>query len=282
MATPRTILRLFFVAALATNLPVSASTVEQRDNGSPNNRWLTYACRTKSEGSGRNLSGRMLTHPCNSQNSRPKQSSTNDLYNKNSSRGSNTFINVTLGVIFGVMVLLGFIYYIDQETFKEITGKDGPFYGRCSKPRIDDDDDDDGISPFEQDVYHLNLTKETKQHLAEKHDREIDRPRRMLKQMCLFFFKRKEYDEEDKYNTPWNGDENDPGKENMLLVFLEDIRLRLCWKPTKKYSGNRKMGQHADKYAVQLEDSESNNSEEGSVKYAASSYESAEPGEAPW
>lgn len=224
----------------------------------------------------------MLTHPCNS---RPKQSSTTDLYNKNSSRGSNTFINVTLGLIFGVMVLLGFIYVIDQETFKEITGKDRHCHGRCSKPRIDDDEDDDdheAISPFEQDVYHLNLTKETEQHLAEEHEREIDRPKQMLKKMCPFFFKRKEYDEEDKYDIPWTGDENDPGKVNVLLVLLEDIRLRFCWKPTKKYSENGKMGHQADKYAVNLEGFESNDSGEGGVKYAASSYESAEPGESPW
>ena len=56
-----------------------------------------------------------------------------------------------------------------------------------------------------------------------------------------------------------------------FMSYLEEIRLRLCWRPTKKYNPN------VDKYKVGGE-----SHDDGSIRYAASSYESAEEGTAPW
>ena len=57
---------------------------------------------------------------------------------------------------------------------------------------------------------------------------------------------------------------------NICVQFFKELRLRLFWRPTKQYKPN------VDKYHVGDED------EEGEIKYAASSYESAAVGDAPW
>jgi len=224
---------------------------------------------------------RILTHPCSSH---AKQSTTSDLYNENTYRGSNTFAIVTLGILAGVIVLCGIIFFVDRETFWEITtGDEVPYYCKCSKHSIDDDDDISAPTPFERDNYHL--TEETRDYLAEKREREVEKPRRRLNYMLsrlksLFSccFKPRKYDEEDKYHIPWTGDENDSKHANLFLAFWEEVRLRLCWKPTKVYN-------ERDKYAVNLPDLSNGGGEEDddeAIKYAASSYESAEKGAAPW
>jgi len=207
-------------------------------------------------------------HPCSSH---AKQSTANEVYNKNSTyHGSNTFLNVTLGIISGVAAILGLIFLIDRETFEEVTGVK-EVHCKCTKPNIDQEEDDElEPSPFEKDNYHL--TKDTQDYLAEKKDMEKEKPMRILKQYFACFFRTKKYNDDDKYDVPWTGDENNPGKVNAFLVFWEDIRLRFCWRPTKKYQDK-----NCDKYAVngdpQVEDE---------IKYAASSYESAEKGTTPW
>ncbi|KAL7538684.1 hypothetical protein ACHAXR_008725 [Thalassiosira sp. AJA248-18] len=326
MAVPKAVALLILIIATtsATNIPLAASSsspvVGQRKNTSantrpPNNnnnnnnnnsRWLTYACNSKNNGSGRrrNLLHRILTHPCTSQR---KTSTTNDIYNKNTTRGSNTFVNVTLGIIAGILSLLGMLFFIDRETFTQITGvKELPYYcNPCTKPSITGDDDDDngdaytnatddesggGPTPYEKDAY---LTTETREYLRDKHDKEVEKPKRILRSIFWCCFKTKQYGDGDKYNVPYASSEEEYnniaagnnnkeggnfffGNVNIFWIFVEDVRLRFCWKPTKDYNDDGR-----DKYDVGGLDSKDEESTV-EIKIAASSYESAEPGTAPW
>jgi len=280
MAMPRATLLLLILAASATTPFVSSSSViEPRSDEQNTNRWLTYGCNSHDGGRNRLLS-RILTHPCNTN---PQKSTANDLYNNNTTRGSNTFVNVTLGILAGIAMLLGLLFLIDRETFTQLTGvKEVPHYCNCSKPRIDGDDDDGSEpTPFEKDNYYL--TEETRDYLAEKEDEELEKPKRRLRSIVRCCFKTKEYDEGDKYNIPWTGSEDGVNKGaagstvNIFLVFWEDVRLRLCWRPTKEHSPK-------DKYDVNLDELKDGGVKEGEdeIGYAASSYESAETGTAPW
>lgn len=279
MAMPRATLLLIILTASTTTPFVSSSSVVEPRSDQNTNRWLTYGCNSH-DGGRRHLLSRILTHPCNTN---PQKSTANDLYNNNTTRGSNTFVNVTLGILAGITMLLGLLFLIDRETFTQLTGvKEVPYYCNCSKPRIDGDDDDGSEpTPFEKDNYYL--TEETRDYLAEKEDEEVEQPKRRLRSIFWCCFKTKDYDGSDKYNIPWNGSEDEgnkgAGTVNIFLVFWEDVRLRLCWRPTKEYSPK-------DKYDVNLVELPGGGKDGGAVEdeigYAASSYESAEAGTAPW
>lgn len=267
-------------------------------------RWLTYACNSKNNShSNRNLLSRILTQPCTSKS---KALTTDSLYYQNTTNGSHTFVNVCLGILASLSVLFGALYLLDRETFEQVTGvKDITIprticwkpYCKCNlkKRRIDPDEED--ATPFEQDTGEYYLTEETKNYLAEKEDWEVKRPRRLIKSMFGFCFRTKDYESEegDKYRIPWTGSEDNAERSKRwgdvflpVFVALEDVRLRLCWKPTKEYNPN-------DKYDVGLDgggaDGTSDAASGGStgsdeddevIPYAASSYESAEEGTTPW
>ena len=260
---------------------IDAPTI-QHSTSSTTSRWLTYACNSKTDnvgGGSRRLLDRILTHPCSSHSR--SSTSTTSLYNSNTNKSSSglaTALQITLGIIAGILTLLGMLYVIDKETFTLLTGmKYLPFCNcrsGCAKPRIDADEENiDEQTPYERDQY---LTKETAAYLEEKHDREVLQPKRRLKTMLWCCFRAKEYGDGDKYHIPWTGseDEAEP-RVNMCLVFWEELRLRLFWKPTKVYNDDR------DKYAVEGNPSGITNGE-GEIKYAASSYESADVGTTPW
>ncbi|KAL7554481.1 hypothetical protein ACHAWF_017931 [Thalassiosira exigua] len=246
---------------------------------SSSSRFLTRACSTENmSGRSRGLLERLLTHHCSN---KYKQSLTaNELYDKNtnSTPRDNTFLIVVLGIICGVISVLGLLYNIDRETFTKVTGVEElpplPLACNLSKPRIDDDDDDsDGPTPYERDTY---LTRETAEYLEEKRDAEVERPMRRLKALFPWCFRAKVYDEGDKYRLPWTDTESADGGgggggARTILEFWEELRLRLFWRPAKEY-GER------DKYAVDP-DMERGDDD---IKIAASSYESAEKGAAPW
>lgn len=256
-----------------TNQSASASYIEPAGSVRPSNRrWLTYACSSKEGRSGgRRLISRLLLHPCNNQSR--QSTSTNSLYDTNTSRGSNTIFDVTLGIIAGIVTLLGILFFIDRETFKDVTGMEEiPIRCKCAKPRIDDDDGgiEKDITPYEMDKY---LTEETVEYLKQKHSEEVEQPKRRLRNIFWCCFRPKDYDNDDKYRI--SSSVSQEGNSNKLKVFLEEIRirfedfrLRLFWRPTKKYSDR-------DKYDVEGDDDDV-------VKYAASSYESAGPDAAPW
>jgi hypothetical protein len=172
-------------------------------------------------------------------------------------------------------MLLGFLFITDRDTFAQVTGvKELPYYCKCSKPRIDGDEDDASEpTPFEKDTYHL--TEETQDYLAE----EEEAPKQRLRSIFWCLFQTKEYDDNDKYNVPKVESEAEGGNVDGFLSFWEDVRLRFCWRPAKKYS-------QKDKYDVDLKEMRSEGGRyapgEDEIRYAPSSYESAEPGAAPW
>jgi len=168
------------------------------------------------------------------------------------------------------------LYLFDRETFTQVTGlkKLLPYNCKCSIARIDSDDESDP-TPYERDVRDVHLTRETQDYLEEKHDVEVEKPKRRLRNILWCCFGTKKYDESDKYQVPWTGSEDEAtkgknaGNVNVMMVFLEDLRLRFFWRPTKEYDAR-------DKYDV------GDSTDDDEIKYAASSYESAEVGTAPW
>ena len=129
--------------------------------------------------------------------------------------------------------------------------------------------------------------------MREQHDVKVEQPKRKLRQIFWCCFQTKNYTG-DKYHIPWSESQSSSDRieggvsknksrtnqdginqtiekdMNICAQFFEEIRLRLFWRPTKQYKPN------VDKYHVGDED------EEGDIKYAASSYESAAVGDAPW
>lgn len=274
----------------ATSAALPASTyIEPRSQlrRTNNSRWLSYACGSKNSEQ-RRLLDRILLHPCESNHR--QTSNINDAYKKNSSggSGSSTFVNVSLGIIAGVLSILALLYFIDRETFTEITGvrklpgcssrsccRSVPDLKRlCQKPQMSMNEDE--TSPYERDAY---LTEETADYLAAKRDQEVEQPRRKLKSIFWCCFKAKTYGDGDKYHIPWTDtqeeEENAPKgfgpNVNKLLVLWEDVRLRFCWRPTRDYSN-----EEHDKYAIDMAPTRD------SIKIAASSYETADAGSAPW
>lgn len=207
------------------------------------------------------------------------------MYDANTSRGSNTFVNVAFGILAGVVSLLGLLFLIDRETFAQVTGvKKVPYYCDCSKYRIEDDEKDNDISPYERDMDANHLTPETQEYLDDKREAK-EKPFRIIKSMwrsievCI---NPKKYDVSDKYQVPYAGssdEESDAGcaagNVSMLWVFWEDLRLRFCWRPTKVYDDT-------DKYSLGAEGEEDGEEDDAEIKVAASSYESADKGTAPW
>ena len=265
-----------------------ASSVEPRSHLRANSRRLSYACGSKNSGQ-RRLLDRILLHPCESNHR--QTSNINDAYKRNSSSstGSSTFVNVSLGIIAGVLSILALLYFIDRETFTEITGvrklpgcssrsvccRSVPDLKRLGqKPQMSMNEEEP--SPYERDAY---LTEETADYLAAKRDQEVEQPRRKLKSIFWCCFKAKTYGDGDKYHIPWTDtqeeEENAPKgfgpNVNKLLVLWEDVRLRFCWRPTRDYSNEEHV-----KYAIDMAPTRD------SIKIAASSYETADAGSAPW
>jgi hypothetical protein len=261
----------------APNRSVSGSRFDSGESGrSLDRRRLTYACNSKTNSSNgsRRLISRLLLHPCSNQS---RQSvSTNSLYNNNTNRGSNTFVNVTLGIIAGVAALFGLLFLIDRETFRDVTGiEEIPIRCKCCvKPRIEEVDEiDKEAAPYEMDKY---LTPETIEYLKEKRIEEADEPKRRLRITFWCCLRSKDYGDTDKYYV--TSMTSDDGRSNKFTELVDEIRrrfdkirIRLCWRPTKIYSDR-------DKYDVEGGDGE----DDDVVKYAASSYESAGPDVAPW
>ena len=265
----KAIVWLVFFTASVFNRSASGSLIESGENGRALNRRLTYACNSKTDSGGRRLISRLLLHPCNNQ---ARQSvSTNSLYNKNSYRGSNTFVNVALGIIAAVATLSGLLFLVDRETFRDVTGMDElPNPCKCAKSRVDDDDDDKEITPYEMDRY---LTPETIEYLKEKELEKEEEPKRRLRIIFSCCLRSKVYSDADKYHVA--SVTSGEGKSDRFMELVDTIRnrfdkfwRRLCWRPTKKYSDR-------DKYDVEGGDDDV-------VKYAASSYESAGPDAKPW
>ena len=281
---------LAIFAAVAAKTPIaSSSSIEARNLRTPSSRsrsrLLTYACGSKNSGS-RRLLERILTHPCSSN---PNTSTANDLYNKNSTKNGSTFLIVSAGIVSGLAALLGLLFLVDRETFTNLTGM------TCTKHRIDGDEEmeDEDMTPYEKDAY---LTSETREYMRDKFEHGVEvqeRSKRLPKRLyrtikaqarSIFSccFKPKDYAEGDKYQIPWTGSEDidmdkggccSAGNVSVCLVFWEEVRLRLCWRPTKVYKEGK------DKYDVGDSKDEEGDIE---IKVAASSYESAETGTVPW
>ena len=186
------------------------------------------------------------------------------------------------------------LYIIDHETFTQLTGMRikwscNPQCSRFKRRADSDEETEDSYTNYERDVY---LTESTKDYMREQHDTKVEQPKRKLRQIFWCCFQTKNYTG-DKYHIPWSESQSssDGGKGggvssknkdddgitqtiekdmNICAQFFEELRLRLFWRPTKQYKPN------VDKYHVGDED------EEGEIKYAASSYESAAVGDAPW
>ena len=271
-------------------------------------------------GNNRSLLQRILTHPCSS-HSRQSTNTANSFYNNNTShnKGSSTFLTVLTGILSAILTMFIFLFIIDRETFTDVTGIKGVNWycnPKCTKRRINDADEEqqqqgvgessssDDYTNFERDAY---LAQDTIEYIEDKKTFS-DRKLRRIFWCC---FKTKNYTG-DKYQVPWTESSDDDGgvvaaagnkntsllgsesikklglldpklskacgegteqvvtAGNAFLKYAEELRLRLCWRPTKRYNPN------VDKYKT------GQSFAEGDIKYAASSYESAGPDEAPW
>jgi len=187
------------------------------------------------------------------------------------------------------------LYIIDHETFTQLTGMRikwscNPQCSRFKRRADSDEQTEDSYTNYERDVY---LTESTKDYMREQHDTKVEQPKRKLRQIFWCCFQTKNYTG-DKYHIPWSESQSSSDRieggvsknksrtktqdginqtiekdMNICAQFFEEIRLRLFWRPTKQYKPN------VDKYHV-------GDDEEGEIKYAASSYESAAVGDAPW
>ena len=189
-------------------------------------------------------------------------SSVEDVYDANTARGSNSFFNVTCGIIAGIAVLYGALFFVDRETFTEITGQTNLLPDslsncncKCKKHLIDKDDED--ITEFERDMaakavatgrdddeaLSPYLTLETIEYLREKQDQAVEKPKRMLLSILKKCKPRKVIDESDKYRTPDEDDIHGSCQPNEAVTNMfetvtnvfQETRLKLCWTPAKQY-----------------------------------------------
>jgi hypothetical protein len=107
------------------------------------------------------------------------------------------------------------------------------------------------ISQDEEEIDEAYITAETKQFLEEQR-KSKSWSRKLLPWLC----KTKVYDDTDKYKeripNPTEVEELSEDEQTIASVLshqMEEVRLRLFWKPTKDYDKN-------DKYAVTLKDSD--------------------------
>lgn len=240
-----------------------------------------------------------------------QSSSVVDVYDANTASGSSSFFNVVCGIIAGVAVLYGALFFVDRDTFTQITGQAGLVpcsdkFDKCNckcKKRLIDQDDED-ITEFERDMAARAiatgrdddeasspyLTLETIDYLREKHDQAVDKPKRMLLSLYQKCKPKKVIDESDKYRTP---DEDDihggiaacPPNAAVSNMFetvtnvFQEMRLKLCWTPAKQYDTQDKY-KLSDEVAGGADDDDDATVEIIDVQRQASSYES-DP-RAPW
>jgi len=211
----------------------------------------------------------------------------NRTYSSYSNSVGHPYLSVFLGVALSSALFAGFVFLIDRETFDDVVGSTfkcakkrcgSSCARRCVKPRIDDDDD--RYVPNTAPEY---ITPETAEYLSNKHDQEVERPKRMLlatqhfirekaskylgtvqhflpnsaaenfriplpDKVAKVILPKRDIDnsDEDKYHIRdleeiptdeqtledkvayqlWHGKEE-------IQEKIEDIRLRMFWKPTK-------------------------------------------------
>ena len=105
-------------------------------------------------------------------------------YGPNANAGYHPYLSVISGIIFSAVIFTGFVFLIDRETFDEVVGRrmnctscrtvTSYVSNTCSKPNIDHDDD---CAPNISPEY---ITPETEEYLSNKHDEEVERPRRTV------------------------------------------------------------------------------------------------------
>jgi hypothetical protein len=112
----------------------------------------------------------------------------------------------------------------------------------CDKPQISQD---------EEEINNDYITAETRQYLQEQQQSKM-----WSRKLLPFLFRTKEYDVNDKYRerfpNPTEIGEASEDEETIVSVLshqMEEMRLRLFWKPTRDYDEN-------DKYAVTVKDSD--------------------------
>ena len=210
-------------------------------------------------------------------------------------------LSIVLGVVVSAALFAAFIFIVDRETFDEVVGNKincatvSCFRNSCKKPNIDEEDDGVILPDY--------ITPETAEYLSDKHDEEVERPRRKMLAMYNFVRQKasnylgtvqnflpnsneenfriplpdgvakyvlpKKYDEnsdEDKYQIRdlqeiptdeqtledkvayklWHGKEE-------IQEKIEDIRLRIFWKPTKNWD---EILDGKDKYKIEGEEIE--------------------------
>lgn len=214
----RSLLLLIFVAqtSLAKSSLIESDIVQHT-----NSRWLTYGCNSNGGGDrdGNRRLSRRLAHPCNSN---AKKLSTNDLYSHNTTRESNTFIHVILGLVAGVSILLGFLFIADRDTFEQVTGKCS-----CSKLNVDVDGDAGTLepTPFERDNCHL--TKPTRDDLFKNKDTEDEGPNRRFCSTYRCWFGHDD--------TPLPRSEAEVSNQSRFSTFWKDARLKKKCSQRDKY-----------------------------------------------
>ena len=122
------------------------------------------------------------------------------------------------------------------------------FESACVKPQISRD---------EIEVDEAYISAETKQYLTEQ--REATKLWKSVHKLLPLPWKTKECDDSNNYNTknsyPNEITEVSEDEQTIVSVLshqMEEVRLRLFWKPTKDYDENNK----GDKYAITVKDSD--------------------------
>lgn len=206
------------------------------------------------------------------------------------------YVSVFLGIVVSATLFAGLIFLIDRETFDEVIGTKmnckicrsvaNDLSARtkcCAKPDIDDESE--GVPNMSPEF----ITPETAEYLSNKHDEEVEKPKRMWQKWV--------HEQSSKYlekaqnllpNSPLSGvlarsigakkiDENSdedkyhirdlneiPSDEQTvedkvayqlwdIKEHIEDARLRMFWKPTKDLD---KIMDGKDKYNVTGESKE--------------------------
>lgn len=142
--------------------------------------------------------------------------------------------------------------YVNYEFAKKTIGINKTNHGDSNrKPWLNLSCEKYQISQDEEEINEAYITAETKQYLKEQ-----NKTKSWSRKLLPFLYKTKEYDDTDKYKERYPDpteiaevSEDEQTIVSVLSAQMEEVRLRLFWRPTKDYDNE-------DKYTVTVKDSD--------------------------